>query len=271
MMSDFNLIHSELGKLGLSKNQIQIYLLLVAHKELRIAEITKLTHLPRSTVYEELRHLFELGIAEEIVGGNYKSVRPYPISVLKHNLEEKISETQRLQKGLSDLEKAIAVTSPQTKLSSPIVRYYKGQAGARQLFWNTLKAKGEIYVFSEWGRGRYVGLSFYKNFVAESYKRKIKEKVLINPTEHAIESIKTYTGTPVSRTKIETIRCIDQSKVDIKGDALMYDNVFAEIYLKNPEISGFEIESQQFVDTQRDVFEVLWEQAEPLADVLKRS
>ena len=269
-MSEYDLIHSELAKLGLTKNQARIYLLLVAHKELRVQQITKLTNLPRSTVYENLKVLFELGIAEEVVGESYKSIRPYPITVLKHNLEEKINEAQQLSRGLDDLEKAISVTSPQTKLTAPVVRYYKGQSGARQLFWNTLKAKGTVYVFSEWGRGRYVGMNFYKSFVAESYKRKVKERVLINPTDHAIDSIKAYAGKPVSRTKIETIRCIDQGKIDIKGDSLMYDNIFAQVYLKNPQISGFEIESQQFVDTQRDVFEYIWQQAEPLVDVLKR-
>lgn len=270
-MSEYNYIKSELAKLGLSKNQAEIYLLLVAHKELRVQQIAKLTELPRSTVYENLKALFELGIIEEAVGDNYKSIRPYPITVLKHRLEETINESTQQLRGLDDLERAIAVTSPQTKLSVPVVRYYKGQSGARQLFWNTLKAKDTLYVFSEWGRGRYVGMKFYENFVAESKKRNVKEKVLINPTDHAIESIKTYTGTPISRAKIDSIRCIDQSKIHIKGEALMYDNIFAQAYLKNPQISGFEIESQQFVDTQRAIFETLWEQAEPLVDVLKRS
>jgi hypothetical protein len=48
----------------------------------------------------------------------------------------------------------------------------------------------------------------------------------------------------------------------------MYDNIYAVIYLKNVEINGFEIESQEFVDTQRAIFETLWTDAKPVLELL---
>lgn len=267
--TDIKNIHSELEKFGLSPNQTRIYLLLVAQGELRIQEIVRLAGIPRSSVYECLKKLYELGIAEEIVGDNYKKVRPYSVGAMRHGLDEKMIELKRLITDLDELEKSIELTPWENAHSLTAVRYYKGRSGARQLYWNTLKAKNTVYVYSDWGRGRYVGMKFYENFVEQSRQRQIKERVLITPTASALESIRTYTypGSPISRTRLEDIRAVDKH-VLIRGDTLIYDNVYAHVYLKNVEINGFEVESGQFVETQRSIFETLWETATPITALL---
>ncbi len=269
-MTDLRLIQKELEKFGLSKGQAKIYLLLVTYKELRIQEIVRLAHIPRSSVYENLKKLYELGIAEEIIENSFKKIRPYSVGAMRHGLDERMLELKRLTSDLEKLEKSLALATVNKANSSTVVRYYKGRSGARQLYWNTLKAKNTIYVMSDWGRGRYVGMKFYERFVAESRERGIKEKVLINPTAANLESIRVYTypGSPISRTKLADIRAIDEKNIKIKGDVLMYDDIYANVYLKNVEINGFEIDSSQFVETQRSIFESLWETAKPITELL---
>ncbi|MCL4418817.1 helix-turn-helix domain-containing protein [Patescibacteria group bacterium] len=268
-MNSHKEIVKELEKFGLSKNQAEVYMLLVEHKELRIQEIAKLAKIPRSSVYECLKGLFELGIVEEIVEENFKRIRPYPIGTMRHGLDEKIFKLQKLTADLNDLEKAITVVPPNSR-SSTIVRYYKGRSGAQQLFWNSLKAKNTTYVYSDWGRGRYVGMKFYENFVEEWRFRKLKEKVLINLTPNTLESIRKYTypRSPISKTRIEDIRTLDKKIMPIKGDTLIYDNIYAQVYLKNVEINGFEIDSTHFTQTQRSIFETLWSIASPVSTFL---
>lgn len=263
-------IQKELEKFGLTENQATIYLLLVQHKQLRIKEIVKLAGIARSSVYESLKGLFELGIAEEVIGENYKLIRPYSIGIIKHGLDEKILHLQKLTTDLGELEKAITISPTQTAAESTSVRYYKARSGARQLYWNTLKAKDTLYVYSDWGRGRYVGMKYYESFVYESRLRNIKEKVLINASSHAIESIRTFTypNSTISRTRLEDIRVLDEKHMKIKGDTLIYDNIFAQVYLKNVEINGFEIESNYFVSSQRSIFETLWGMSKPIKTFL---
>lgn len=269
-MTNHQKIKEELEKFGLSKNQAELYLLLVAHKELRIQEIVKLSGIPRSSVYDNLKALFELGIAEEIVENNYKKIRPYSIGTMRHGLDEKIFHLHKLSKSLDNLEKSIKLKTQNGLPNPTIVRFYKGRSGARQLYWNTLRARSTAYVYSDWGRGRYVGMRFYESFVSESRERNIKEKVLINSTVHVLESIRKYNypGSPISRTKIEDIRAIDKKKILIKGDTLIYDDVYAQVYLKNMVINGFEIESRDFTETQRSIFETLWKTAKPISKLL---
>ena len=70
------------------------------------------------------------------------------------------------------------------------------------------------------------------------------------------------------RTSVEDIRVLDRSQVSIKGDTLMYNNIYAQIYLRDVAIHGFEIESDDFVRTQRSIFETLWQTAKPVAAFL---
>lgn len=269
-MTEFTAVKKELEKFGLSKNQAAIYLLLIQHGELRIQEIVKLARIPRSSVYDCLNRLYELGIAEEIVKNSYKMVRPYSIGAMRHGLDEKIVKLQRLTRDLDGLEKSISLIPSHAQNGTAKVRYYNNRSGARQLYWNTLKAQNTVYVFSDWGRGRYVGMRFYERFVEESRNREIKEKVIINPTPHALKSIREFThpDSAISRTRIEDIRAIDPKEMLIQGDALMYDDVYAQVYLKDVQIHGFEIQGQHFVNMQRSMFEILWNKAKPITEFL---
>jgi sugar-specific transcriptional regulator TrmB len=261
-------IKKHLEKFGLSKNEAEIYILLLRRGNLRISEIVSTLQLPRSSVYENLKYLLRLGLVEEVIENSYKVIRAYPIGSIKHHLDEQVQALQEQAVQLDFLENAIGALPAIQIQKSVVVRYYKGQAGARQLFWNTLKATGTVYVQSEWGRGRYVGVEFYKKFVAESYARNFSEQVIINDTPRVLNSIREHIHSPLSRTDVLSIRCINQEQITFKGETLIYDNIYAQIFLKDDEISGFEIESQQFVDTQRAIFAMLWEAAEPVSKKL---
>lgn len=271
-MPNLAAIQKQLQQLGLTDKQAQIYLLLVTHQELRIQEIVSLTHMPRSSVYENLRQLYKLGIAEEILDDNFKRARAYPISVMRHELDEAITDLQKQADSLDTLEKSIGLVTSHNP-GPTHVRYYKSRVGARQMYWNTLKSSDTLYVYSEWGRQSYVGLKYYAKFVAESRERGLREKVLINPLPETLERIRqeNVPGSPTSRTRVEDIRVLDTKAVHIKGDTLIYNDIYAQVYLKNVEIHGFEIESHDFVRTQRSIFETLWQTAKPVTDFLQSS
>lgn len=260
-------ISNQLQRFGLSENQALLYLLLVQNQKLRIQDLVNLSQMPRSSVYESLKGLLEKGLAHEVIEDTYKVIQPQPVSSLRHILDEKIDELQSLTNDIDKLDQIITVR-PQT-LASTTVRYYKGLAGARQLFWNTLKTHSTVYVYSAFGRSQFVGKKFYMDFVRESAERQIDEQVLINPTDRALGFIERDTGSPLARTKVKQIRCLSEDQIVVSGETFIYDNVYAQVYLDTGEINGFEIESSQFTTTQRSLFETLWGMATPVADVIK--
>lgn len=264
-MVNFKEIAKELEKLGLSENQALIYLFLVQHGYLRIQEIANATHIPRSSVYENLKVLLELGLVEKVIDQKFTRIKSYPISSIRHVLNEKLLHLQTLTKDLGDLEKSIESLPDMTSLPSTVIRYYEGISGARQLFWNSLKAKSTVYVYSAFGRSKFVGKKFYMDFVEQSQEKNIKEMVLINPTSRALKLIKRDTGSPLARTNVKDIRFLKEADLLIRGETFIYGNIYAQINLDAMEINGFEIESRNFTKPQKSIFETLWNMAKPIS------
>lgn len=251
-------IKDQLLRLGLTPSQAKVYLLLLAHSQLRVQEIVNLAQIPRSSVYESLKGLFEMGLAHEVVEENFKIIRPDPLSGLKHRLQESVELVEKKVRVIDEVEKALVPVAEVSGLVSTQVHYYKGIAGARQLFWNTLKASTTVCVYSAYGRSKFVGKKFYMDFVAESKIRNIKEKVLVNPTPRFFELLKRDLGTPLARTQEKDIRTLEERLVKISGETFIYDSVYAQVYLDTEGISGFEIQSLEFTQTQRSIFETLY-------------
>lgn len=267
-MVDFRKLETQLEGFGLSKKQAVIYIQLVQSDVLRIQELVTLTNIPRSSIYESLKGLYEMGLIEEIVKEHHKVIKPYPIDSMRHRIDEKIKEYQKQASGLDTLMASMAALPEKKSGFKAEVRYYSDTAGARQIHWNTLKAQNTLYTYSELGRVRYIGLHFYENFVEEYKSKDIKQRVLINPTPLRLEGLRYYLDSPASPTSMKDIKAIDQKSVKIRGEIYIYNNIYAQVILENEKISGFEIESQQFVETQRSIFETLWKTAKPVTQYL---
>lgn len=262
-------IKQKLTNYGLTSRQADIYLILLKSSDMRIRDLVEQTKLPRSTIYEDIKSLCELGLVEWTIHEHHKKLKAYPLSILKHRIHKSIVEAEYKLDEIDLIEGSIDKLVQPGQVPAVQVKYFEGVSGARQLFWNTLKASSELYVYSEWGRGKYVGIDFYKRFVEESRVRQVREKVITNSDRRVIDSISKYADSPVSRTKIDTIRMVSSSEVELKGETLIYDDVYAQVFLKGEVISGFEVHSSEFVKTQRALFEKLWQSAQPCQEYLK--
>jgi len=267
-MDDFREMVKELERFGLDVNQATIYATVLSHGQLRIGQITDQTQIPRSSVYESLKGLTALGLVEKIIDHKFVRIKAYPVGSLRHGLNERLLQTQGLLADLSNLEKTTSTLPGSGGESTTTVRYYKGVSGARQLLWNSLNAKNVVYVYSAFGRSKYVGKKFYMDFVRESEERRIKEQVLINPTERAISLIKRDAGSPLARTRTNDLRFVPEEEIAIKGETFIYDNVYGQVTLNAMGITGFEIESATFTPMQRSIFLQLWRCAKPVAALL---
>ena len=251
---------SQLLGYGLNEAGIRVYVFLLQHGEFRISDIANMNQLPRTTVYEALKQLRKFGLIEEITFENYKKIHALPFTSIRHHIDEKTAQLKDLKLEAREIERTLQGL-PNLRSQTPTkVRYYDGVSGARQIFWNSLKAKDTVYVYSSWGRSPYMGKAFYEKFVAESRNRHITERVLVENNHRIHERISEDLGkTDFSRSKLQNIRA--SNKLDIAGEVLIYNNIYAQVTLKQDFITGFEIENQKFVDMQRSIIEALWKKA----------
>ncbi len=267
-MQNRSIIMEELAKFGLSPIDATIYLLLTEHGELRIQSITNLAKVPRTSVYESLKTLLNLGLVEKTIDQKFTKIRAYPVGNLKHHLDEQMGVLQKLQLDLTSLEKTISLSRIMHDHPT-VIRYYTGVSGARQLFYNSLQAKGPLFVYSAYsGRSKHLGTKFYTNFVRESQEKKLLENVLVNPTSETLDLIRSHTGSTLSRTSVDHIRYQPENTLLIRRESFIYNNIYAEVDLSSEEMNGFEIENENFVRMQQSIFKTLWESAKPIAQLL---
>jgi len=123
--------------------------------------------------------------------------------------------------------------------------------------------------YSTYGMVDIVGVAFMKRFVEEFNLRKLRDRVIINPTKATLATIKKDVRPGVHQNKISDIRYLDKSEVHISGNTAVFNNIFSVAYWQEGEVVGIEIENPELVKMQRSIFEMLYEQAKPIGGLLK--
>jgi|SRR3990167_8532259 len=138
------------------------------------------------------------------------------------------------------------------------IKTYSGKEGLLTVTRNSLNTKGELLVFET----SYASLNdMFSRDQAEEIrneflKRNIRIRELTNKAYH-----EPYTKLKEFHEKIMSIRYVNQNKLNIRVETLIYNNVVA-IY--EPKEGGFclEIYSKELADQQRQLFEFIWKQAD---------
>lgn len=136
-----------LRKLGLTDNEITVYLSLLSIGQTTTGPLVKKARIPSSKIYQILDSLIERGITSYIMDGKVKKFRVNVPSSLRHLLDLKESE---LEKTKQELEKVLPSLENEF-LSEKIdygVEVFEGLRGIKSFYDNTLemcKSKEEMY------------------------------------------------------------------------------------------------------------------------------
>lgn len=135
---------------------------------------------------------------------------------------------------------------------------YSGIDGLLKITKNSLKAKGELFIFET----SYASLNeMFSKAEAEGIRAEfLRRKIIIRQITNKIYH-ENYTDIKNFHEKVMNIRYISSKKLDIKVETLIYNNVVA-IY--EPKKAGIclEIYSQAISVQYRQLFEFIWETGE---------
>ena len=239
-----------LFRLGLTKNEIKIYLALLKEEPLLAGQISKLTHLNRSHVYDPLKSLIEKGLVSFIIKANRKCFRatnPQRLSVYIEEKEEKIKEEKKaVEKLVPELLKFYA--SPKKKVEAYI---YEGKKGIVTIFEDILKSGVKEWLAIASSGKAPEALSFYlPHFHKKRIKLKIKLKVLINNDEEGKKR-----GRELNKMALTKVRYLP-SKFITPISVYIYNNKTAFVIWDLPIV--LLVDNKETTDSFRDHFEILW-------------
>ncbi|OHB24933.1 MAG: hypothetical protein A2542_01520 [Parcubacteria group bacterium RIFOXYD2_FULL_52_8] len=141
---------------------------------------------------------------------------------------------------------------------SSIIHDYKGKEGLQQITTRSLEAKGEILIYET----AYASLElFMPHEAAEGYRRQLLAKRL-HVRQLTNQVYQHYSEVEGFHENVMDIRRIATEKLKIDREIIVYNDTVAIYQTKGEDLYGVEIVDASLAEQQRQLFELVWMQAD---------
>lgn len=238
-------LNNTLKQYGLTEKQAKIYL---ACLELGAASVQKISHkagLARSTTYEILENLQQQGFVTTFrkkKSLHFTAEEPERLLALAKN------KITTLEQALPELR----AISGEARIR-PTVRFYQGTSGMRIVLNEILEEAKELLAFNSVD-DLFAILPEFPKFVEKRKKKKIPVRVILRDSKRARERQRS------GQKDLRAVRIISD-QYQFHGLIYVWSNKIAQFSLKK-DLVVLVIESDVLANTQRAMFEALWESVE---------
>ncbi|MBI2610240.1 hypothetical protein HYW53_03685 [Candidatus Giovannonibacteria bacterium] len=239
---------------GLSANEAKIYLALLVLGRGTVSEITRKANLNRTTGYDVLDSLVNIGLAS--VSGKepkqeYIAESPDRVEV---NLKNKIEQDQ---KNLNEIKNLIPeLKSIHNVAGRPKVRFYEGTEGLIQVYEDTLTSSETILAYATVDDMHKALPNYFPKYYERRAGKGIAIKAII-PKTAAGEERAVHNETERRETAL-----IPPDKYYFSPEINIYDNKVMIASLR--EKLGIIIESAEIADAMKIIYKLAWPEAKRL-------
>lgn len=253
----------ELKKIGLQTNEAKTYLALLELGKGSITQISNLSGLNRTTGYDILERLGRYGLITKSRLGNKQVYVSEPPTRLKQFLVNKKAAAERRLENSPSLISTLE--SLHKKESKPVIKFFEGREGIKNIYLHTLEAKSTIYSILDLDQYLPEFQSFGDEYVRERTKKGIKEKVLVQKNEKGLEFFNNVYSKSKTRQEFTEYRWLDPKKnFSPATEVNIYDDKVIGVLVKPGENTAFEVQSASFANSLKLLFELAWNQAEKM-------
>ncbi len=242
-------IKKQLENLGFSEKEADVYLAVLKLKEATILQLAKITNIKRTTVYHLIDGLAEKGLVNKIIKNDKKY---YLAENPKESLNNLLAEKKNIINSISpDLKNIFGQGA-----LIPEIRIYRNISGIKKIFDDILTCEEKLC--------RYYIHSF-------NIEDLLSEKAVDNFVKKRIElgikslSLRSFKYKPKREKgvfhakQLREVKFLPESAI-IKPYICIYDNKVVVISTKEERI-GFIVESKEFADAQKAIFDMVWGKA----------
>ncbi|MBI2572444.1 hypothetical protein HYV86_01165 [Candidatus Woesearchaeota archaeon] len=248
-------VETILEEIGLTKNEIKIYLALLKLGSTSTGAILKETKCHASKVYDGLERLADKGLVSHVIVANTKHFKAVSPERLIDFLDDKKKNIQKqeeeMRKYLPELKVLQEMGAEDTD-----AEVFRGWKGMETVFNEGIKemSKGEIWHVL----GAYAGEDrkrtdvFIQRVIMKCEQKKMKWKIIYN--ESARNTFKYEQKSSITENRFlnqETPATINIYK----------DTIFIALWMKNP--IAFRVRNQKVADSFKLYFEFMWRIAKP--------
>ena len=242
-----------LRKIGLTQNEINIYLDLLKAGTSTAYEIGKRTGIYRVHVYDKLEQLMNKGLATHIYRGAKKHFQATPPEKIKQYIEDKKnilnSQEKEIDSILPELEAMANLPKEDT-----FVEVFKGKEGLKYFLKDIIKTKQEVLVTGIDDQKYQETIPiFMKQYFRDLKKNKIKEKIITVKRKKVFLFDKKLAPTT-------QYRFLDAKQFN-PTNTFVYGNKVVIVTWETP-VTAVMIKNESIAKTYRNHFEYLWKVAD---------
>ena len=237
-----------LKDLGLEEKEIKIYLAALEGSPCSVIDLSKRTEMERTSIYNFINGMIQKGIIVPTAIGNkflYSAAQP----------EELVNLLDKKKERLLEILPELALMFTKSGSKKPKIRFYEGAEGIKKIYYNLIEEKGGELLFYSSVETMYKELSttFWDNWI----KKKVKSGI---PSRGISPSDQFVTGNysmDVNKKALRDLITVSEKEFPIKNEIMVYKNKMTLVSF-GEEKMGVLIESEQIADTQRAIFDLLW-------------
>lgn len=243
------MIKSELSKLGFSKEEANVYTVLLGIGGGGASTIAKKAGSHRVTTYNTLENLEKKGFLQKTKKNGVLFYTPVdPQTIL-----DRAEDNYRVAKGLvPDL-----VNLQNKRRFKPNVRFYEGKTQIAEFFHDMIESKGEIVGFVNFKHISELYSGFLENYNREALKKGIKHRFLC-PNDPFHEQYFENNLLELADNGLMTVFAVDPRKFAFRNAQFVYDNKVSMLSFDRFELVGVITESVINAATNRAVFDLAW-------------
>jgi len=236
-----------LQELGLTPNEIKIYLFLLKSGEITTGLIIKETRIANSRVYESLNSLISRGLVTYTVqknGKHFKAENP------KKFLEIEQERRKKIESIIPELSKLQSTSSSET--TTAVYEGFEGFKTAFEKIINDCPKNETIYIlgFSEKQFHEESLRTFLFNMNLKSSQKQQRLKILLNH-----ESKQTF-GKDREKEKYSQVKYMPKGYISPAAIDIFQDYVYIFLWEEKPFV--FMIKNKQIAESFKQYFNILW-------------
>jgi len=223
---------------GLSEKEVNVYMALLKLGTSSVNRIAERSALQRTTTYDILKSLTEKGLVSYVMKENKKFFEAADPNKLLNILKEK-------QERIAEVIPALEVIRKTIK-EKPSITLYEGKSGMKTILEDILKARKDFLCYAS-KKDLAIFFKYYlPHFVDERIRLGMKAKLILD-------------AKPIAGRLTE---CRITNK-RFKTATWVYGNKVAILTLEEKEPVGIIIENEEIANTQRIVFDMMWQSSKP--------
>lgn len=245
-----NNIAQTLQSIGLNDREAKVYLATLELGESTVLPISKKSGIKRTYCYDILSHLIDKNLVSYYEKNHRRRYLTQDPEKITKTLENRVESFNSI---LPDLK--LIFNRSATK---PKIRFFEGVEGVKDIYRELLKVDEVLAIASPKHIEANLG-DFFEQFSSKMIEKKVIARELITKDGASARYIQKFDN------QFEQARFLPDD-VQIKTDMIFYGDKLAMISYGS-DIHAVVIESSSIVETQKMMFEIIWQNAERIGKI----